>query len=559
MVLFSQDYLPMTMRNLLLFILVQVVFFNIYCIQSVDLPSNHVPAHYKAKELFYIYDDDEWVKIATASLYKRDPNERLENQYNHGSGPLINTSSGAYHTDQYQLFSMIYYRALTDPRRTLDPTKATSFFIPYDFASDSAYYKNCARSHGVCFDFRKCPLAVNVEKQLLKSPYFLKNHGKDHTLIVGMNYAMDHYILKPKCKSLLAGTCANCTKFAIDDYSYMYSGDNGIKNRGDYWHAIPFPADFHWSSEVKRPFPWENDYRPILASYTGSEKSFYNPSRRLRQSIAHYCALHSDKCVHKSYGLNGTRYSFKVEGHNPLAVAQHSVFCFQPTGDLMTRKGLFDAILQGCIPVLFDALTARVMYTWHWEESFWNQASIHLDFHPISFRYQDPIVTLENLMLHNRSYIEDKQRLIRHHVFELQYSLHGLVEKYQFASKLPYLNVSFNNSHLLNLMKEANGTHLSENQKHAKDEVIYLPRNPSPSLHSSVVDTKEEIVLHYNETTWPKDKDGNYVRDAYEITMDYILGWHSGRWQDIRNATVPECWDGWLDTVMNKCRPGKGP
>jgi hypothetical protein len=76
-----------------------------------------------------------------------------------------------------------------------------------------------------------------------------------------MNYAMDHYSLKPECKSHLSRACANCTKFAIDDYSFMYATDAGIVNRGDHWHAIPFPADFHWSHQVTTPFPWEEDAR----------------------------------------------------------------------------------------------------------------------------------------------------------------------------------------------------------------------------------------------------------------------------------------------------------
>jgi len=214
-----------------------------------------------------------------ASLYRRDPNERLDNQLNNGAGPLVNASSGAYHTDQYQLFSMIYYRALKDYRRTLDPSKATTFLIPYDFATDAAYYKNCMKTAGVCYDFRKCPLAPKVEELLLASPWYRRNLGHDHLLIVGMNYAMDQYLLKPKCKSLLSGTCRNCTKFAIDDYSYMYSGDAGITARGDFWHAAPFPADFHWSSEVTRPYPWENTDRPIIVSYVGSQRSYYGPAR----------------------------------------------------------------------------------------------------------------------------------------------------------------------------------------------------------------------------------------------------------------------------------------
>ena len=87
-----------------------------------------------------------------------------------------------------------------------------------------------------------------------------------------MNYAMDHYIMKPKCKSLLKTTCANCTKIAIDDYSYLHSGSMGTDDKGDFWHAVPFPGDFHWTPAVKQPFPWEKplEERPTLVSYIGS-------------------------------------------------------------------------------------------------------------------------------------------------------------------------------------------------------------------------------------------------------------------------------------------------
>ena len=36
------------------------------------------------------------------------------------------------------------------------------------------------------------------------------------------------------------------------------------------------------------------------------------------------------------------------------------------------------------------------------------------------------------------------------------------------------------------------------------------------------------------------------MRDAYDITMDHVLGWHSGAVKDERNATTPECWNGEL-------------
>jgi hypothetical protein len=39
----------------------------------------------------------------------------------------------------------------------------------------------------------------------------------------------------------------------------------------------------------------------------------------------------------------------------------------------------------------------------------------------------------------------------------------------------------------------------------------------------------------------------------------FIKGWHSGKELDIRNGTVPECWNGWLDVKANKCKPFPEP
>lgn len=209
---------------------------------------------------FYVYSEGYWKNISTASYNMRDdPNEILEMTTNFGAGTLLNATRGSFHTDQYQIFLLFYHRAMKDHRRTHDPSKATTFLIPYDLASDVAYYKKCAKSQGVCFDFRRCPLAPSVETLLLESPWYHRHQGRDHLLLVGDNYAMDHYIGKPKCKHFLSGICYNCTKMAIDDYSFLHSDDKGKVSKGDYWHAVPFPSDFHWTNQVSRPFPWESE------------------------------------------------------------------------------------------------------------------------------------------------------------------------------------------------------------------------------------------------------------------------------------------------------------
>jgi len=461
----------------------------------------------------YIYSSPEWDAIAEASFTARNEDELMDSSKNRGAGSVLNEQSGSYHTDQYQLYSLMYHRILTDSRRTMNPGEATTFLVPYDLAQDAAYYKLCAKNkQHKCFDFRKCPLAPKVNDLLHASPWWKKKGGRDHLLVVGMNYAMDHYIMKPKCKSLLKGACSNCTKIAIDDYSYLHSGNNGIDEKGDSWHAVPFPADFHWTRKLERPFPWENMERPLLVSYIGSTQSFYNPARRLRGSLAHFCALHKKDCVHASYGSSGRSVFFEA-GHNPLQLSAKSIFCFQPIGDLMTRKGLFDSMLQGCIPVCFEDLTAAVMYTWHWEEEFWRDAMIEIPFHGVAHRYIDPVVVLQDLIKNNASVIKHKQNLIQKRVFELQYSL--------------------DHSYQDTFMKASSG---------GMEWSSTWPR----------VNSMGGDVLSADAHNQGK---GFPLRDAYDITMDHVLGWHSGREKDFRNATVPECWNGFHDTKANG---GKG-
>lgn len=262
-------------------------------------------------------------------------------------------------------------------------------------------------------------------------------------------------------------------------------------------------------------------------SYIGSARSDYNPARRLRGSIVHYCELHPSDCIWQSYGMNGTRSSFLVKGYDPLQLSARSVFCFQPIGDLMTRKGLFDSLLQGCIPVVFDALTASVMYTWHWEEAFWREISVEFLFHPVAFRYLDPIEALKNMYVNDTASIQRKQALIRSRVFELQFSLEG---RYDDLEK---------------------PVQQSFGSKNSTTVVGMLPRHRRPA---NITATGHKIA-----STWPRSADGSPMRDAFDICIDLALGWHSGLEPDVRNGTVPECWDGWVDPKKNKCMPGEDP
>ena len=120
---------------------------------------------------------------------------------------------------------------------------------------------------------------------------------------------------------------------------------------------MPFPSNFHLNHEVQRPFLYERTDRPYLVSYVGSAVF---AATKMRKEMLKFCALHSADCRHSHYNKNGERETELADGaENPhYKYSLRSVFCLQPMGDLPTRKGLFDAIVFGCIPVVFHPLSA---------------------------------------------------------------------------------------------------------------------------------------------------------------------------------------------------------
>lgn len=55
-----------------------------------------------------------------------------------------------------------------------------------------------------------------------------------------------------------------------------------------------------------------------------------------------------------------------------IKLFQRSIFCLQPPGDTFTRRSIFDSILAGCIPVLFNPASFYVQYIWHLPKDFTN-------------------------------------------------------------------------------------------------------------------------------------------------------------------------------------------
>ena len=157
------------------------------------------------------------------------------------------------------------------------------------------------------------------------------------------------------------------------------------------------------------------------------------------------------------------------------------------------------------------------MYTWHWEEEFWKSVIVEFAFTPTAKRVFDPVLALRDLVRHNATLVSKKQALIRARVFELQYSLHG---KHETAAG-----------------------------------IAAVDKDNSNDLYGPQINDKFAFQTDKINDKWPVDISGRPMRDAYDVIMDHVLAWHTGKEPDVRKGTVPECWNGYLDVAMNKCKP----
>lgn len=354
-------------------------------------------------EKFFIYDH---FPPEVADLWpKKDGELRMHYRANNGVGEFVNSSIGMHETHQFTVFTPIYERLLHDYRRTRDPSKASSFFIPYDLAFDAAIKKENGKVRP-----QGCPNAEKVIKLLESNKYFRRNYGYDHFLVQGLNQAMGIFNMRPACKLFLKGFCENCTKLAID--TYWNCGPS------PHWHAIPFPSNFHWNSNVSVP-PWSDYLRPrkYAVSFTGSTASFSRRSVMIRRKMKADCEKHPECFANVMHSHFDVKLSDKAKFVN-----LDSIFCLNPPGDMPTRKGFFDSILAGCIPVTTDHYSAYDQWFWHLGREIHNKTSIYI---PKSKFMSDDFDAIQYLvdLVHHGSIVREMRKNIAKYAPRLQYRL----------------------------------------------------------------------------------------------------------------------------------------
>lgn len=94
---------------------------------------------------------------------------------------------------------------------------------------------------------------------------------------------------------------------------------------------------------------------------------------KLRKALAVQCEQRPNECVNLRVRNRHHNQCYKSGAQNcmenggmmtGLEAYNASIFCMQPPGDLMGRKGIFDSFLAGCIPVMFTYQILSKSYPW---------------------------------------------------------------------------------------------------------------------------------------------------------------------------------------------------
>ena len=103
--------------------------------------------------------------------------------------------------------------------------------------------------------------------------------------------------------------------------------------------------------------------------------------------------------------------------YTTIAWMKHSLFCLQPPGDSPTRKSFYDALLSGCIPVLFKTTKTLTVYPF---EDWLDYTQFTVTINATVVRKENGI--FEHLKTFNKNKIEQMQQALAKAAPQLQYN-----------------------------------------------------------------------------------------------------------------------------------------
>ena len=269
---------------------------------------------------------------------------------NDGFGEAIeNLGQGWFRTHQYALEPILHSRVLKHPCRVYKESQAKLFYVPFYGGFDVLrwHFKNVSNDV-------KDRLGIEVLKWLGSKESWKRNAGKDHVFVLGkISWDFRRNKLSWGSSFLDLQDMQSPTRLLIERHPWEV---NDI--------AIPHPTYFHPKTDYDIT-SWQEKMtskpRRNLISFAGGARP--GDPNSIRSTLIDQCTLFSDQCRF----LNCSDGSCD-KPENVIKLFQDSEFCLQPPGDSPTRKSVFDSLISGCIPVIFDPYTAYYQYAWHLPE-----------------------------------------------------------------------------------------------------------------------------------------------------------------------------------------------
>lgn len=288
-----------------------------------------------------------------------------------GFGPVTGGETGitVHGTWQFNLEVLLHHVLLHSPYRTHDASKASVFYVPY-YAAHACY----------CYSSEKTALEDNIRELqdfLLDSPFH--RAGKPHLTTIG-KIEREHY--HSSCPLLVSLNTSLFRIIGIEE-EVGVGVRRAVSNYKKPLIVAPYPSYGHLDNTIN---PDQNFYQNSIANrdrtvylFLASGQRRSNKFRaavfdnilsrpnayRTRLSYTEFLFKQAAKdpnfnsYIEQQQGMIETAWLITTEcqgDHHRYTLdwMQRSIFCLQPPGDSPTRKSFYDAIISGCIPVLFS-------------------------------------------------------------------------------------------------------------------------------------------------------------------------------------------------------------
>lgn len=267
-----------------------------------------------------------------------------------GGPPVQIGGLEAWSSNQFELPWMIYHRLLNSPRRTKDVREAEVFFVP---AWGTGLLGRCAEPAALLAALRQENPRLETEGEHI---------GPRHILIDSRSTFVCRHMedLGPGPERLFTRVnleVANLKWNGAEDLDThqlidpdLCAGGRRCRGQPRAWYAFPYPTIYHGPAARAPAATRPRGHATYLWSYFGR---IHGKAEVLREALMVECRT-SNRCQsgwspRQEQQGNRSRADFGGLAKRLL----QSTFCAQPPGDTPSRKGIIDAIVFGCVPVVF--------------------------------------------------------------------------------------------------------------------------------------------------------------------------------------------------------------